>query len=1385
MLPESELRVPEGTASAISAIPRQLTEEQVAMLLGVSVAWCQRMRWQAGGRLTARSRAVCDIPRICYGSGLRPIPYAVALRPRGSAAVMTNHTIECTLFRRASGHLTKVLSLLPTGEVHKDSSQCAMASGSFQTLTFPDMRAFADILLRVTKGQCLAYGVCVRAREGRIVSQEKAKPGDITRTRDTFIYRAGFPALMMLDYDPEPGKPCLTKDEWLSVLYEACPALPKCSRLWRPSTSSYIYDESETQLRGLTGQRLYVAAADGLDIPRAGQVLFKRLWLAGYGHIEISKAGSFLVRGPIDASVFSPERLDFVSGAICRDGLRQGDLTPEILGGEFELLDTRCTSALTDEEEKRYQELVNAAKSGLNTSAAEMRKGYIDSRAEEIVVTRKIPKEKAIETVEAAISERAVLYPDFILHFDKHGWTSVGDVLKDPKKYNKATLADPTEPDYHGGRNIAIFFANDSGNHIIHSYAHGEKVYSLVRDGDGIGGQRADMRECTDMQECADSLQGGGGHTPSPLHNLDQIAAKPDVVIVTGSEKAADAAGRLFPDYVATSGASMHGATPAGSSDWSPLTGRAVWLWPDNDDVGRSYIEGVAKLLVPLRCELKIINSGWLVKTIGKDLPEGYDAADAEVDGLTSEQFQQAIAEWREKYADYHRTPEKVEIDLDAARKLANDFISLTDKQRKETEGTLLEDGNLALIEALRIYDPSVYDKFRLTLRRDLKRAIDDAIERINFKRELDHERRLQALNACFLRDYVVLDEAIYGADDGDDNDIPDNNDADSKQSKCPFKVDDKGVWYCAPEEPGEDPPKPQWICAPLHVTAYARGNDNEAWGRLLEFNDREGFAHTWAMPMRLLSGDCNEYRAVLLDMGLILAPGRKARELLTIYLQTARPKSWVRCVEKTGWRGDCYVFPNEVIGDTGKERMLLQTENRKNDVYSLSGEFKDWQRNVSRLCVGNSRLVFAVSCAFASMLLHMMNAENSGFHFRGPSSEGKTTALKVACSVFGGKRFLQTWRATINGLEGTAALHNDALLPLDEIGQVDPREAGEIAYMLNNGAGKQRANRQGLAREIQRWRLLVLSCGEMSLADHMRSIGKRARAGQEVRMIDIPADTGKYGVFENLHGMRSGDEFSDALRLNAQRYHGTASRDFLRKLTASGGISDEIKALSNGFVEEYAPQAASGQVKRALAHFALVTAGGELATELGVTGWPPGEAASAAAACFAAWLNTRGGIGRQEEKAALSQVRHFFELHGEGRFTPWHRGDSDDRSTFNRVGWRSGSDDRPTINRAGWRRHSEDGVEFFVLPEVFRQELCTGFDSSWVAKLLVERGLIRPDSDGGKAVSLHRPAGQPTLRLYHFTKETMSACDLFSRDMSDMHKNGGHFPHKKSRRLR
>ena len=147
----------------------------------------------------------------------------------------------------------------------------------------------------------------------------------------------------MLDGDSPPGKPPLSKDEWLTCLYEACPDLAKVARLWRASTTSYIYDKSGNELRGLTGQRLYVGVVDGADIPRAGEVLFKRLWLKGHGRIEISKSGAFLKRAPVDAAVFSPERLDFVAGAVCRDGLRQGDLTPLYIEGVPLSMEPKCT----------------------------------------------------------------------------------------------------------------------------------------------------------------------------------------------------------------------------------------------------------------------------------------------------------------------------------------------------------------------------------------------------------------------------------------------------------------------------------------------------------------------------------------------------------------------------------------------------------------------------------------------------------------------------------------------------------------------------------------------------------------------------------------------------------------------------------------------------------------------------------------------------------------------------------------------------------------------------------------------------------------------------------------------------------------------------------
>ncbi len=80
-----------------------------------------------------------------------------------------------------------------------------------------------------------------------------------------------------------------------------------------------------------------------------------------------------------------------------------------------------------------------------------------------------------------------------------------------------------------------------------------------------------------------------------PLYGLDRLAARPNApVIVTEGEKAADGATTLFPDHVAVT--SPGGCKAAGKTNWTPLKGRHVVVWPDHDDTGSAYAEAVARI---------------------------------------------------------------------------------------------------------------------------------------------------------------------------------------------------------------------------------------------------------------------------------------------------------------------------------------------------------------------------------------------------------------------------------------------------------------------------------------------------------------------------------------------------------------------------------------------------------------------------------------------------------------------------------------------------------------------------------------------------------------------------------------------------------------------
>jgi putative DNA primase/helicase len=268
----------------------------------------------------------------------------------------------------------------------------------------------------------------------------------------------------------------------------------------------------------------------------------------------------------------------------------------------------------------------------------------------------------------------------------------------------------------------------------------------------------------------------------------------------------------------------------------------------------------------------------------------------------------------------------------------------------------------------------------------------------------------------------------------------------------------------------------------------------------------------------------------------------------------------------------------------------------------------------------------------------------------------------------------LRPWRATDKGLEAISPFHNDGFLPLDEIGQGNPEDAGKAAYLLGNGQMTMRANRSGGARKSEEFLLIFLSTGESTLAQHVGQSGQHIRGGQEVRMCSIPADAGHgLGIFESLNGALNADDFSKNHLVPAARaYYGTPIHAFLSALVRGNWhvLVDGSRQRFHSMVRELHGDNLSSELQRASNRFSLIAAAGELASALGITGWPEGEASNSALACLAAYIEAKGGLGATDDQSAIDRVRSLIEEHGHSRFEPIPAA-QDQRILANRLGYR------------------------------------------------------------------------------------------------------------------
>jgi putative DNA primase/helicase len=247
-----------------------------------------------------------------------------------------------------------------------------------------------------------------------------------------------------------------------------------------------------------------------------------------------------------------------------------------------------------------------------------------------------------------------------------------------------------------------------------------------------------------------------------------------------------------------------------------------------------------------------------------------------------------------------------------------------------------------------------------------------------------------------------------------------------------------------------------------------------------------------------------------------------------------------------------------------------------------------------------------------------------------------------------------------------------------------------------------------------------------------------RAKAGQTVRLLDVPAE-GQFGCFDELHGFSDGAKFSDALKTAAQTHFGWASRQFLDRLTFEESnvneLLQEIKAKPG-----FQTSDGEGQEKRAAGRFALVALAGELATAYDITGWEHGDATRAAERGYSAWRSNRGQ-GNDERNQILRGLTDFVEKHGDSRFSA----ESDGMRTV--------------VNRAGYIKFDSQGKRMYLFNASGMREALNGFDFERSTDALALMGIIQKPKSGTLKSAIHRIKGH-SGRFYAVLEDA-----LFGKD--------------------
>ncbi|PGS70586.1 hypothetical protein COC69_25880, partial [Bacillus cereus] len=218
------------------------------------------------------------------------------------------------------------------------------------------------------------------------------------------------------------------------------------------------------------------------------------------------------------------------------------------------------------------------------------------------------------------------------------------------------------------------------------------------------------------------------------------------------------------------------------------------------------------------------------------------------------------------------------------------------------------------------------------------------------------------------------------------------------------------------------------------------------------------------------------------------------------------------QAVERLGHVKDGFIHPSltkdvEIMAIDYGEKQILES-------FEVKGTGESWKQEVFARIKQNPKAVFLVLASFASVIIQDLRLQPFIVDLSGTTSQGKTTTLKAAASVWGNERLMSEWNATKVSIERKAAYLNSFPLLLDDTRKANERILKDVIYQFSGGRSKGRGSLKGSQREFT-WYNILLSTGEVSLNEYAKNQG--GAAARIIPLIDEPLGK-NHGNIMSLH---------------------------------------------------------------------------------------------------------------------------------------------------------------------------------------------------------------------------------------------------------------------------